>query len=405
MKYRVEDIMHIIKEEKVKSLRLAFCDVYGNEKNIAIMQDELEAAFKGGIPINASMVKDFGEGVATDLILHPELDTVSLVPWRPENDPVLRIFCSMTYPDGTPFVERGTKSLLIKAMQEAEKIGYEFYFGTSLKFYLFKLDENGNPTKIPADDATYLDIPPDDRCERMRRQICMGLEDMGLKPSNASHSFGPGQNEIEFGYSNPLVAGNNIVTLKGAIKNVAYNHGYYADFSPKPLKDLAGSGFHINISVRGEDGTDKGMETAVAGLLDKVADMTVFLNPTRESYDRIGKCGAPQYVSWTGENRPQLLRIPDVYGAYKKAVLNSPDALANPFLVFALIIFAGVHGVKNQLQLPEPADFDLDTASSEILMKYKRLPQSYEEACRVAKNSEFINSCISKDIIDIYTSK
>lgn len=405
MKYKKEDIIKIVKGENIKSIRLAFCDVYGNEKNIAVMPEELNQALDYGVSINASAIKDFGEGVLTDLVLHPELDTVSMLPWRPDTDPVLRIFCSMTHPDGTPFTERGTKSVLMAALKKAEQYGVEFFFGTSLKFYLFKLDENGYPTKIPYDEAHYLDIPPEDKCEGIRREICKALENMDIKAMNAYHEAGPGQNVIDFGFSNPLSAGNNIVTLKGIVKNAAFRHGLYADFSPKPLSDKQGNGFHVTISVRGNDGTDSETERVVAGVLEKIRDMTLFLNPTKESYERIGRSGAPKYVSWSTENRFQLMRLPALIGKYKRSVLNSPDGMANPYLVFALIIHAGLYGIENDLKLPEASNFDMDSADLSVLANYQKLPTNYEDACRIARESDFIREVVPKDILNIYSSK
>ena len=405
MLYSNEDIIKIVKEENIKSIRLAFCDVYGNEKNISILPEELKPAFNKGIPINACAIPNFGEGLYTDLLLHPENDTVALLPWRSEKDKMLRIFCSMTYPDGRPLEDRGTKSILMRAIKDAEEYGVEFYFGTEIEYYLFKLDENGMPTKEPCDEAGFLDVAPDDKCEKVRLEVCNALEDMGIKAQNYFHELGPGQNEIEFGYNSPLVAGNDVITAKLIIKNVAQMNGLYADFSPKPLADKPGNGFHINISVRDNDGTDKSMDYAAAGVLDKICDMTAFLNPFEESYNRLMHGTSPRYVSWSSENRAQLLRIPSIVGRFKKAELRSPDLLSNPYLDFALIIYAGLHGIRNRLELPPAANFDLDTAESDVISGYKKLPCSFEEAKKIAQESTFIQSTVSSDIFKIYLNK
>lgn len=405
MRMSKDEIIRFVKDENIKSIHLSFCDIFGKEKNIVIMPDELRTAFDIGVAFNASEIKNFGEGVYRDLLLHPEPETISVMPWRPDDDRAIRMFCSMTYADKTPFELRGTKSLLKKAIQTAVDAGYEFYFSTEIEFYLFKLDENGKPTDIPADEAGLLDIPPEDQCESIRRKIYIALEQMEIFPNNAFHEEGPGQNKISFGYYDPLTAGNNITTLKAIIKNEAKNSGYYADFSPKPLADKPGNGFHISISVRANDGTDSHMDFALAGILKHIREMTAFLNPTKESYKRLAKYGAPKYVSWSSENREQLFRVPETVGKYRKAELRSSDSTVNPYLAFALLIFAGLEGIKNGLDLPPVCNFDLDSAGENVLSQLEKLPQSFEEACTIAQQSEFIKTYISGDIIKMYLTR
>lgn len=402
MLYSQNDIMRIIKEENIRSIRLAFCDVYGTEKNISITPEEIKTAFDRGIPINASAIPYFGEGVYTDLLLHPEPDTVAMLPWRTEQDKVLRIFCSMTYPDGRPLEDRGTKSILMKAIREAEEEGVEFYFGSEIEFYLLKLDSHGRPTDEPCDEAGYLDVAPDDRCETVRRDIVMALEEMGIKVQNSFHEAGPGQNEIDFAYNTPLTAGNDIVTAKLVIKNAALRNGLYADFTPKPLPHKPGNGFHINVSVRNNDGTDRSMDNVVAGVLEKICEMTAFMNPTEQSYGRLMQKATPEYVSWSSEYRAQLLRIPNNNLRFRKAELRSPDLMSNPYLDFAMIINAGLYGIRNHLILPPPSNFDLDTAEPDLLAGYKKLPRNIDEARKIARESTFIQSTVSHDIFRIY---
>ena len=405
MKRNKEDVLRAIKEEHVKSIRLAFCDVYGREKNITVTPDELTEAFNSGVPINAAGVKDFGEGIFCDVFLHPEPQTFSLMPWQSDSDKVARLFCSMTYPDGTPFQSRGTKSLLIKAIQDAEEMGYEFYFATELSYYLFKNDENGKTTKEPLDEAGYLDIEPEDKCEGIRRQINHALEFMDIKTSDSFHLSGPGQNMIDFGFANPLTAGNNIVTAKSIIKLAASKNNLTADFTPKPLNNKRGNGLHIMFAVVANDGNSNAINQAAAGVLEKACEMTAFLNPTPDSYKRLGCDGAPKYISWSNENRSQLIRIPDTMAHLKSAELRSADSNSNPYLAFALIIYASLYGIKNNLSLPEKSNFSFSLADSEKLSEYKMLPATFSEACFLAKNSEFIKECLHEDIINLYINK
>ena len=249
MKYSQQEVIQYVHEEDVKFIRLAFCDVFGKQKNISIMPEELPRAFEYGIAIDGSAIDGFGDETQSDLFLHPEVDTLMPLPWRPEHGRVVRMFCNITYPDGTPF-ECDTRNILKKAIKEANDAGLSFYFGAEQEFYLFKLDEQGNPTQEPYDNAGYMDIAPDDRGENIRREICLTLEQMGIRPEGSHHEEGPGQNEIDFRYSDPLTAADNAMTFQTVVKTVSHRNGLYADFGPKPLKGKPGNGFHINISVK-----------------------------------------------------------------------------------------------------------------------------------------------------------
>ena len=405
MKRNKEEVIRFVKEENIKSIRLAFCDVFGRLKNIAITPDELHEAFNTGIPINAAAVKDFGEDIFCDLFLHPDPETFSLLPWQPEDDKVARMFTGMTYPDGTPFVSRGTKSLLLKAIQDAEDMGYEFYFATELSYYLFKLDEDGKHTKEPCDNAGYLDVEPDDKCEGIRRQITRALEFMEVKPSDMFHLSGPGQNMIDFGFANPVEAGNNIITSKAITRLVANRNNLGADFSPKPLEGKRGNGLHMRFAVVANDGNSNAIYHAAAGVLEKAREMALFFNPTPDSYKRLGCDGAPKYISWSSENRSQLIRIPHTNAHLKSAELRLADSTTNPFLAYALIIYASLYGIKNGLELPEEAKFSFSAASPDVIARYQALPNSLEEARNLAANSEFIEKYVPEDIINLYLKK
>lgn len=400
MKYSNQEVMQYIEEEDVKFIRLAFCDVFGKQKNISIMPDELPRAFSYGISIDASAIEGFGDETHSDLLLHPEADTLMLLPWRPEHGRVVRMFCTISYPDGRIF-ECDSRSILKHAVLEAERAGFRFFFGAEQEFYLFNLDDNGNPTKEPYDHAGYMDIAPDDRGENIRREICLTLEQMGIRPENSHHEEGPGQNEIDFHYSGPLTAADNAVTFQNVVKTVAHRNGLYADFDPKPLKDKPGNGFHINLSMKAADGNDY-MDSMIAGILAKTADMTLFLNPLENSYERFGSHKAPRYISWSGENRSQLIRVPAATGEYRRAELRSPDPSANPYLAFSLLIYASLYGILQKPTLPKPTDINLYKADADILAKFEQLPETLSAACSTAKNSSFIREHIPPAILEIY---
>lgn len=403
MKYSKEEVMQYVNEEDVKFIRLAFCDVFGKQKNISIMPAELPRAFEYGIAFDASAIAGFGDESRCDLLLHPEPETLMLLPWRPEHGKVVRMFSHITYPDGRPF-ECDTRYLLKKAVDDAEKAGYSFAFGAEQEFYLFQLDESGKPTDIPYDEAGYMDIAPEDRGENIRREICLTLEQMGIRPESSHHEQGPGQNEIDFRYSDALTAADNAITFQTVVKTVARRNGLWANFSPKPLKNKPGNGFHINMSVKNSKGSQD-LCNMIAGVLEKAVEMTLFLNPTDASYKRFGSDKAPGYVSWSSENRSQLVRIPAAVGEYRRAELRSPDPTANPYLAFALIIYAGLYGLQNKLEMPAVADINLYKADSDTLAKYQKLPQNLDEARKIAARSEFIKAHVPSAITEIYCGK
>ena len=399
MKYTPQEVIQYIHEEDVKFIRLAFCDCFGRSKNISIMPQELERAFKYGIAIDASAIAGFGDEVHSDLFLHPDPTTIAVLPWRPEHGRVVRMFCTITYPDGTLF-EHDTRGILKRAVADAAAAGYTFSFGSEMEFYLFRLDENGESTTIPYDNASYMDVSPEDKCENVRREICLTLEQMGIQPESSHHEEGPGQNEIDFRYSDALTAADNAVTFCTVVRTIAARNGLCADFSPKPLQDKPGSGFHINMSVKGSG--EHLMQHMMAGILAAVADMTLFLNPTDRSYHRLGSYKAPKYISWSNDNRSQLIRIPAAEGEYRRVELRSPDCTANPYIAFALLIWAGLEGIQNQMQLPEASNVNLFTVAQHDLTHLQTLPLSRTNASRKAADSEFLQRYLPQTLIDFF---
>ena len=402
MKYTPQEVMQYIEEEDVKFIRLAFCDVYGHPKNISIMPHELERAFKYGIAIDGSAIAGFGDEVHSDLFLHPDPATITVLPWRPEHGRVVRMFCSITHLDGTTFAH-DTRAILKQAIEDAAKLGYTFSFGSELEFYLFKLDEDGEPTNIPYDRASYMDVAPEDKCENVRREICLALERMGIMPESSHHEEGPGQNEVDFRYSDALSAADNAVTFRTVVKTIAARNGLYADFSPKPLQENPGSGFHINISVKGGD--EFVMRRTMGGILKYIADMTLFLNPTDRSYQRLGTDKAPKYISWSSDNRSQLIRVPAADGEYRRFELRSPDCTANPYLAFALLIWAGLDGILNNIPLPEKSNVNLFTASPKDLWGLETLPLTRSNAAKVTLSSDFIKTYLPESLINFFCER
>lgn len=392
MNYTPQEVMQFIEEEDVKFIRLTFTDVLGNPKNIAIMPQELERAFRYGIAIDASAIAGFGDETHSDLFLHPDSQTISVLPWRPETGRVVRMLCSISLPDGSPF-PMDTRNILKQAIADAKAEGVRFAFGSELEFYLFRLDENGAPTYTPYDQAGYMDVAPEDKGENVRREICLTLESMGILPERSHHEEGPGQNEIDFRYADALAAADNAIHFQSVVKAVAQGNGLYADFSPKPIPGESGNGMHINISVKARDGRDVA-PGFMAGILTHIREITAYLNPTEDSYRRLGEKKAPRYITWSPENRSQLIRIPAAQGEYRRMELRSPDPTANPYLAYALLIYAGLDGIQKGMTPPPPTNLDLYAADSLVLDRLETLPATLAQARKAAAESPFVQSVL-----------
>ena len=398
MVYTADEVFDYVEQEDVKFIRLAFCDIYGKQKNISIMPEELRRAFNDGISFDASAIRGFGNEARSDLLLFPVPSTLNVLPWRPTHGKVVRMFCDIKYPDGTPF-EMDSRLILKNAVAEAKKSGYDVQFGSEFEFYLFKINENGEPTKEPFDHAGYMDVAPEDKGENVRREICLTLLDMGIRPESSHHEEGPGQNEIDFRYSDAVTAADNAMNFISVVKAAAMHNGLYADFSPKPLKGESGNGMHINMSVKSKDGIDK-TPYFMAGIMKHIREITAFLNPCEESYERFGEKKAPKYITWSPGNRSQLIRIPAAKGEYQRIELRSPDPTANPYIAYALLIYAGLDGIKNELQVPEAVNVNLFTADESVTKSLETLPKSLKEAKAIAKGSSFVNAVLPQSFTE-----
>ena len=248
MNYSAQEVIESARQADVKFIRLAFCDANGRQKNLAVMPSELRRAFDTGIAFDASAVPGVGGAVRADLFLHPDPATLTGLPWRPETGRVVRMYCDISHPDGSPF-EADSRGILRRAVKAAAGYGLRFYFGPEMEFYLFKNGPDGERTDSPCDNAGYMDISPLDKGENVRREICLTLSEMGIDPEVSHHEMGPGQNEIDFRYSSALQAADNAATFKWVVEAIANMQGLVADFSPKPLQDQPGNGMHINMSV------------------------------------------------------------------------------------------------------------------------------------------------------------
>ena len=394
-------ISEFIRANDVKFIRLAFCNLFGIQKNISVNAAHFERSISRGIPFDASSVQGFSSLGSDDAVLCPDLDTLTVLPGRPTQGRVARFLCDLLSSDGTTFF-LDTRHLLKDAVAAAKKMDLEIQLGPECEFYLFKTDDDGEPTHLPHDFGTYFDIAPLDRGENVRREICLTLEEMGLFPETSHHESGPGQNEIDFQYHSALRAADDFLTFKSVVKAIASLNGLYASFMPRPLADQSGNGLHINVSLfQGGrnlmDGFATGQNSAaeqfVAGVLSHVAEMSAFLNPTVNSYDRLGLAQAPGTISWSFKNRSNLIRIPAETGERARFELRSPDPSVNPYLAFALVIRAGLDGIARGLSLPDP------TVSS------GELPTSLSDALTLAENSRFIMETLGQPLCAHYIAK
>ena len=404
------EVLEFVKESDIKFIRLNFCDILGFPKNISIMADELQAAFETGVSFDAHAVKGFKDITRCDLFLFPDPATMAILPWRPGPGRVARFYCDIKNPDGSLFLHDG-RALLKRAVEYAGKSGYSCKVGAECEFYLFKTGGNGEPVGIPFDKGGYLDIAPFDRGEDIRREICLTLEEMGIKPETSHHEQGPGQNEIDFEFSDAVTGADNLQTFKSVVKAIASRNGLFASFMPKPVLDAAGSGMHVNLSLAENgnnifrstgEGHSNAAESFIAGILSKTGEITAFLNPLVNSYESFGRFEAPKYISWSHQNRSQLIRIPAAAGTKARMELRSPDPALNPYLSFALIISSGIEGIEKNTPLPPALDVDLYTADDHITKTLATLPASLDEAVLLAENSRFVKNILGEELLMKY---
>lgn len=407
MNTTVKEVLQFVKENDVKFIRLAFCDPFGTQKNIAIMPDELPGAFEHGVSIDAVAIKAFKDVTKSDLLLFPDPATLTVLPWRPGPGRVVRFFCDIKNPDGSVFIH-DSRYLLKRVIRQYEELGYVCKIGAECEFYLFKTDENGDPTDVTLDRGGYLDILPIDKGENIRREMALCLEEMGIRVETSHHEQGPGQNEIDFKFGDALSTADNLLTFKSVVKAIAARNGLFASFMPKPLLNEPGSGLHVNLSItqngfnifkNASQGHSEIAESFIAGILTKTPEITMFLNPICNSYERLGSFEAPKYVSWSHQNRSQLVRIPAAMGEKVRMELRSPDPSINPYLAFALIMGAGLTGIKSKMELPQTVDVNLYTADESITKTLTKLPDSLDKAIELAKGSSLVKSIIGEELL------
>ena len=409
--YTREDILKMVEEEDVGFIRLQFTDIYGTIKNMAVTVSQLEKALDNRCVFDGSSVEGFAELGEADMYLYPDLNTFEIFPWRPQQGKVARMICDVHYPDGKPF-ELDPRYILKKVIKEAEEMGYTLKASPECEFFLFHTDEDGIPTTITHEQGSSFDVGPLDLGENARRDMVLTLEDMGFNVETSHHELAPAQHEIDFHYDDALSTADNIVTFRMVVKTIAKRHGLHATFMPKPKIETAGSGMHMNLSLWKDgknifrDDTDKnGMSQEgyqfMGGILEHIKAITCITNPTVNSYKRfVPGYEAPVYITWSGKSRSPLIRIPAMRGEHTRLELRSPDPSANPYLTLAVLLAAGLDGIKNSIKPMGSIDLNAQKMTDEqrASLHIDMLPQSLPEAVNELEQDSFIKDVLGREL-------
>ncbi|MCX7773656.1 MAG: type I glutamate--ammonia ligase [Clostridia bacterium] len=398
-----EKIISIAKENDVKFVRLQFTDLFGMSKNLAITVDHLQQALENKYMLDGSSIDGFVRIEESDMNLYPDIDSFTVFPWRPQNGRVARFICDVYNPDGTPF-EGDPRYILKKAVAEASKMGYTFNVGPECEFFLFHTDEAGKPTTLTHDQGGYFDLSPMDLGEDARRDICLTLEEMGFDVEASHHEVANGQHEIDFRYDEALRAADKFMSFKIVVKTVARRHGLAATFMPKPMTGMSGSGLHTNLSLsrggrnvfcdpKDSLGLSEEAYSFMAGIMAHIKAITAVANPLVNSYKRlVSGYEAPVYITWATKNRSPLIRIPAVKGDATRIELRSPDPSCNPYLTFAIILAAGLDGIKRGLKPPASVERNIYTMTDaeRLALGIERLPENLHDALNELEKDKLI---------------
>ena len=412
-----DEIMHIIKEKNVNFFRLQFVDIFGFLKNIALPLSQIEKALDGKIMFDGSSIEGFVRINESDMYLKPDYDTFVVMPWREKDGSnAARIICDVYKPDGTPFIGCPRNNLK-RVLAEAKKLGYTMNVGTEAEFFLFRKDADGRATTITDDVTGYFDVEPDDAGIDCRRKIIKTLEAMGFEIEASHHEVAEGQHEINFKYADALTAADNTVTFKWVVRSIASEFGLHATFMPKPVFGINGSGMHTNQSLFNLDGTnaffdEKGpLELSqvaykyIAGIMKNAKGFCAVTNPLVNSYKRlVAGYEAPVYVAWSASNRSALVRIPASRGMGTRTEVRCPDPACNPYLAFAMMLGAGLDGIKNDLPVPDAVNADIFemTAAEKKEAGIASLPANLYEAVQELKASPIALDALGPHILAKY---
>ena len=407
--YTREEILQMVEEEDVEFIRLQFTDMFGAIKNIAVTARELPRALDNRCMINGEQIAGMDMEKGSDLYLSPILDTFAILPWRPQQGKVARMICDLYFPDGTPY-KNSPRYILENVAGKAQEEGYTCYIDPECEFFLFHTDDNGNPTTVTHEQAGYLDISPLDLGENARRDMVLTLEDMGMEVESFHHEAAPAQHEIDFRYGEIRKTADCITTFKMAVRIVAKRHGLHATFMPKPKTEANGSGMHIQFSLikNGEnvfECADRPGELSedayyfIGGLLAHSKEMALITNPLVNSYKRlVPGYDAPTELTWTENNQNSLVRIPVTRGEGIRVELRSPDASANPYVVLAVCLAAGLDGIKNKITPTKSSNLAAQDQQAE------HLPETLKEAIDYFESSSWVKEVLGEEFCRQYVA-
>ncbi|MCL1918535.1 MAG: type I glutamate--ammonia ligase [Peptococcaceae bacterium] len=407
-----EDVLHEVRKNNVKFVRLQFTDILGAIKNVTIPLDQLTKAMNGEMMFDGSSIEGFVRVEESDMYLRPDLSSFLIYPWLANGGgSEARLMCDVYHHDGTPFLGC-PRNILRRVLDEAKEMGYTLYVGPELEFFLFQIDEKGRPTTITQDKAGYFDMAPVDKGEEARHDIVVNLQKMGFEVEASHHETAPGQHEIDFKYDDALAMADKMITFRFVVRSIAQQHGLHATFMAKPIAGISGSGMHVNQSlVQG----DRNMficpndpralsELAlhyVAGVLAHAKAFTAVTNPTVNSYKRlVPGYEAPCYIAWSERNRSPLIRIPSKRGMSTRIEIRSADPSCNPYLALAVQLKAGLDGITKGMTPPDPVDANIFDLTDEELrdLRIEALPGDLREALVELSKDDVIKEALGPHI-------
>jgi glutamine synthetase len=413
-----ERILESVKKDNVKFMDLQFTDLFGNVKSLTIPVEYLDEALEKGVWFDGSSIEGFTRISESDMYLVPDPGTYSVIPWRVlEKGSTARMICDVYKPDGTPF-EGDPRGILKSVLAEAKEMGFTYNTGPELEFFLFK-SEDGSVSAIPHDKGGYFDLSQD-LAYGVRRDMIFALEKLGVTVEMAHHEVAEGQHEIAFKYGKAVETADSAVTLKYAFKAIAHMHGLHATFMPKPIFGVNGSGMHVHQSLfdsKGnnaffdKDGEYKLSETAksfIAGQLKYIREFAAVVAPTVNSYKRlVPGYEAPVYTCWGQRNRSALIRVPRYSPGREKSTrceLRCPDPSTNPYLAFAVMLKAGLQGIKDKLEAPAPVEDDVYEFSAAEREKHgiEILPGSLGEAIDQMEKGKVVKEALGDHAYEQY---
>ncbi len=414
-----DDVLALVDEQKIKFIALWFTDITGSVKSVIVPAHKLSNVIDTGVHFDGSAIESFARVAESDMVLIPDLDTFTVLPWHNNDDErTARLICGVHTPQGEPFIG-DPRHTLLRALQAAKEMNFEFKTGIELEFFLFYTDAYGKPVlDAPQDSAGYFDHA-DEKVQIVRRKMVNALLSMGIQVDTAHSETGKGQHEIDFQYSNALVSADQLLTTRVVLKTIAQEHGLHCTFMPRPIATQPGSGMHTHQSLH-DHGTDENVfvDTSheyhlsniarhfLAGQLAHARAMSSIVAPLVNSYKRLGTSfEAPIYVTWAHINRGALIRVPSTAPgreSHTRLELRCPDPSANPYLAQAVMLMAGLDGIRQRMELPDPLEETLITRSRGRLRKVETLPSSLEEAIEVMADNQIVMSALGPYISDRY---